>query len=226
MNKPYIVCHMMTSVDGRIDCKMTEHLKGVEHYYSCLDLLNTPTHVSGRVTAETEMALPGKFSSKTLTSLGKEFYHKAINAMGYEVVLDTKGTLLWNDQSDESCPILVLTSEEASKEYLDYLKERHISWIACGKERVDLKRACEILFDAFNVRRMIVVGGGHINAGFLEEGLLDEISILIGAGIDGRANMTSVFDGLKEDRDVTPLKLESVEKFNDDSVWIRYKVER
>ena len=26
MNKPYIVCHMMTSVDGRIDCAMTEHL--------------------------------------------------------------------------------------------------------------------------------------------------------------------------------------------------------
>ena len=26
MNKPYILCHMMTSVDGRIDCAMTEHL--------------------------------------------------------------------------------------------------------------------------------------------------------------------------------------------------------
>ena len=28
MNKPYIVCHMMTSVDGRIDCAMTEQLPG------------------------------------------------------------------------------------------------------------------------------------------------------------------------------------------------------
>ena len=26
MNKPYILCHMMTFVDGRIDCAMTEHL--------------------------------------------------------------------------------------------------------------------------------------------------------------------------------------------------------
>lgn len=26
MKKPYIICHMMTSVDGRIDCNMTEHL--------------------------------------------------------------------------------------------------------------------------------------------------------------------------------------------------------
>ncbi len=31
MNKPYIICHMMTSVDGRIDCAMTEHLPGVQN---------------------------------------------------------------------------------------------------------------------------------------------------------------------------------------------------
>ena len=29
MNKPYIICHMMTSVDGRIDCAMTEQLPPV-----------------------------------------------------------------------------------------------------------------------------------------------------------------------------------------------------
>lgn len=36
MNKPYIICHMMSSADGRIDCAMTEHLKGVEDYYETL----------------------------------------------------------------------------------------------------------------------------------------------------------------------------------------------
>ena len=33
MNKPYIVCYMMTSVDGRIDCDMVGKLAGVEDYY-------------------------------------------------------------------------------------------------------------------------------------------------------------------------------------------------
>ena len=33
MKKPYIICHMMTSVDGRIDCAMTEQLPGVQEYY-------------------------------------------------------------------------------------------------------------------------------------------------------------------------------------------------
>lgn len=36
MNKPYIICHMMSSVDGRIDYAMTEQLKGVEDYYETL----------------------------------------------------------------------------------------------------------------------------------------------------------------------------------------------
>ena len=65
MIKPYIVCHMMTSVDGRIDCAMTEHLPGVQEYYDTLDALDAPTRISGRVAAELEMALPGKLEAKT-----------------------------------------------------------------------------------------------------------------------------------------------------------------
>ena len=224
MNKPHIICHMMTAVDGRIDCAMTEQLPGVQEYYSTLDSFDAPTRVSGRVTAELEMALPGRFSSKVSMPLGKEAFHKAAAADGYEVVVDTHGTLLWEDQADAQRPILVLTSENVSQEYLDYLTGKHISWIACGKEHIDLKRACEILADDFGVERMAVVGGGHINAGFLAEGLLDEVSILIGAGIDGRGGMSAVFDGLPTDRPVTPLKLEQVQPFESGAVWIRYRV--
>ena len=224
MNKPHIICHMMTAVDGRIDCAMTEQLPGVQEYCSTLDSFDAPTRVSGRVTAELEMALPGRFSSKVSMPLGKEAFHKAAAADGYEVVVDTHGTLLWEDQADAQRPILVLTSENVSQEYLDYLTGKHISWIACGKEHIDLKRACEILADDFGVERMAVVGGGHINAGFLAEGLLDEVSILIGAGIDGRGGMSAVFDGLPMDRPVTPLKLEQVQPFESGAVWIRYRV--
>ena len=224
MNRPYIICHMMTAVDGRIDCAMTEQLPGVQEYYSTLDSFDAPTRVSGRVTAELEMALPGKFSSEASTPLVKEAFHKSAAAEGYEVVVDTQGTLLWEDQTDEQRPVLVLTSENVNQEYLDYLTGKHISWIACGKEHIDLKRACEILADDFGVERMAVVGGGHINAGFLAAGLLDEVSILIGAGIDGRGGMSAVFDGLPTDRSVTPLKLEQVQPFESGAVWIRYRV--
>lgn len=226
MNKPYIVCHMMTSVDGRIDCAMTEHLPGVQEYYDTLDALDAPTRISGRVTAELEMALPGKFEAKTAEALGKEAFSKATDAEGYEIVVDTHGTLLWGESAEDERPLLILTSEQVSKEYLAYLNGKHISWIACGKEHVDLKRACEILAAEFGVKRAAAVGGGHINAGFLAAGLLDEVSILIGAGIDGRGGMQSVFDGLPMERGVTPLKLTSVQQYGSGAVWLRYNVEK
>lgn len=124
---------MMTSVDGRIDCAMTEHLPGVQEYYDTLDSLDAPTRVSGRVTAQLEMANPGSFSSKTSTPLNKEAFSKQADAAGYEVVVDTHGTLLWENTSDMR-PLLIVTSEQVSREYLEYLDSKHISWIACGKD--------------------------------------------------------------------------------------------
>lgn len=225
MNKPYIICHMMTSVDGRIDCAMTEHLPGVQEYYDTLDALQAPTRISGRVTAQLEMSLPGTFASKTVTPLGKEGYHKALDTAGYEVVVDTRGTLLWEDTANESRPLLVLTSQQVSREYLAYLEARHISWIACGEKQVDLPRACALLADQFGVQRAAVVGGGHINAAFLAAGLLAEVSILVGAGIDGRSGMAAVFDGLPQDRPVTPLRLTGVTPYDSGAVWLRYAVQ-
>lgn len=51
MTKPHLICHMMTSLDGRIDCTMTAKLRGVDDYYATLDALDAPTRISGRVTA-------------------------------------------------------------------------------------------------------------------------------------------------------------------------------
>ncbi len=123
MKKPYIICHMMTSVDGRIDCAMTEHLPGVQEYYETLDELDAPSRVSGRVTATLEMALPGEFTLHADSKpFGKEGYSKAVDAKGYEIVTDTKGTLLWNDDADSERPLLIVTSENVSSEYLAFLK--------------------------------------------------------------------------------------------------------
>ena len=69
---------------------------------------------------------------------------------------------------------------------------------------------------------MGIVGGANINTAFLEERLLDEISILVGAGIDGRDGMPAVFDGLAMEHDVTALKLLDVQKFDSGAVWLRY----
>lgn len=224
MNKPYIICHMMTSLDGRIDCKMTENLPGTKNYYETLDSFNTSKRISGRVTAETELGCIGKFKYNENDCINEETFYKYKECDGYEIIVDSKGNLLREDQDEEEVPILVLTSEKTNKKYLEYLKNHHISYIVIGKETVDLKRGLEILFNGFNVKRLVIVGGGHINAGFLNDGLIDEISILIGAGIDGRKGEGSVFDGLEKNKEITKLDLIDVKTFNSGAVWLKYRV--
>lgn len=116
-------------------------------------------------------------------------------------------------------------SEDAPKEYLDYLRGRGTLYIATGKGGIDLARAVEILADVFGSKRIGVVGGGHVNGGFLRAGLLDEVSVVIGAAIDGREGFASVFDGIEASH-TTPYKLHlmAVEQMADESVWLRYKL--
>ncbi len=223
MNRPYITCYMMTSVDGRIDCAMTEKLPGVEEYYSLLEELNFDATVSGRVTAELEIAEKGKFIPKDTAIAGCEtISNKADSSKPFEIIVDTKGTLLWKDNSEYDEHILIITSEQVTKEYLAYLDSKGISYIATGKNKIDIARAMEILKETFKIEKVGVVGGSAINTSFLDAGLLDEIIILIGAGIDGRSAFPPVFNR-NEDKELTPLKLIDVKAYDSGAVCIRYK---
>ena len=83
----------------------------------------------------------------------------------------------------------------------------------------------EILTSEFGVEKLIIVGGGHINGGFLEAGLIDEISLLLAPGVDTRKGQVALFDGCTWKSD-SPyhLKLQSVEQIpNTEVLWIRYQ---
>jgi riboflavin biosynthesis pyrimidine reductase len=66
--------------------------------------------------------------------------------------------------------------------------------------------------------------GGHINGAFLRAGLVDEVSLLVVPGIDGRTGVPAVFDGLAG-RSLFPLRLKSVDQ-RGGTLWIRYEVIR
>lgn len=74
----------------------------------------------------------------------------------------------------------------------------------------------ELLAGRFGVKLVVAVGGGHINGGLLEAGLIDEVSVMVAPGIDGRQGQTAVFDGLASSQ-AAPyrLKLENVEQVAD-----------
>lgn len=223
--KPHIICHMVASVDGRIDCSMVDRISGDE-YYSALESLDCPSSVEGKVTTEHYHSLPGHYKAADNTPIGRETHYKAVAADGYQICPDTNGTLLWD--ADQPKPLLIVLSENAPAEYLDYLRDRNISYIVAGKERIDLNRAMEILGDEFGVERLAVVGGGKINGGFLSAGLIDELSLLLAPGIDGRTSQPALFDGIADRPGFLParLALKSVETIADGVLWIKYSVVR
>lgn len=46
--RPYIICHMMASLDGRIDCEMTEQIDDTNLYYEALAQLGCPSTLEGK----------------------------------------------------------------------------------------------------------------------------------------------------------------------------------
>lgn len=223
MIRPYTICHMMSLLDGRIDCDVTEKIETGDEYYDALNQLDCPSTLMGRVTMQMHYASEEGFVAENIQPIGEENFHIAIPTKGYIIAVDTMGILKWPHNQLDGMPLLVVTSVDCPKEYLDTLTKQYISWIAVGSGSINLKRAMEILRTEFGVEKLSVTGGGNINAAFLKEGLLDEVSIMWCPGIDGRKGMTAAFDGLPNDFPPTRLKLKSVTTLGD-SVWARYKV--
>lgn len=226
MKRPYIISHMMVSVDGRIDCPMVAQISG-EEYYTALDSLGISSKLSGRVTAALECsAVSEELSDDAVAgTLAQESVFQAVKSEEYTIVVDTHGRLQMSSGEADGHPLLVIMSENVSESHLEMLRRHNVSWIATGKDCIDLHRAVEILAEQFEVSRLILVGGGNINGGFLEAGLVDEVSVMIAPGVDGRKGETAVFDGCHWKSDAPyHLKLKSVELVEGtETVWLRYQ---
>lgn len=222
--RPYIISHMVASIDGRIDCSMVDKISGDE-YYSTLEQLDCPSLLEGRVTLEHYYAEKEPFVPTENKPVGQSSVHIAVHSDAYMIAVDTRGRLRWPSPEIDGVPLLCIVSEQVSKEYLDLLREQEISWICIGKETIDLPQAMEMLREHFGVERLAILGGGHINGGFLEAGLIDEVSLLLAPGIDGREGQTALFDGIREmNRPPVLLERTSVEPLENGTIWIRYKI--
>lgn len=223
--KPYIICHMMASLDGRIDCAMTEQIDDTNSYYDALASLQCDATLEGKTTLAMHYAQSGRFVPEHPEKTAGRQLFKAFEADKYAVGVDTLGTLLWDDDTEDlfGRPLVMILSEQASEEYLEYLRTKGISYITAGTGRIDLAAAVDLLRTEFGIQRLAVVGGGHINGSFLAAGLLDEVSMMYGPGIDGRKGMAAAFDGIDDaQRRPTLLRLTDVSRMGD-TVWMRYR---
>lgn len=131
--KPYIISHMMTSVDGRIDCPMVGKLS-TDEYYIALEKIGPCSKLSGRVTTALECpAVKEEAAPDTSNTAGQESVYVARQSEEYTIIVDTHGKLRWQANEADGHPLLCIVSEQVTETYLEMLRQQGISWIATGK---------------------------------------------------------------------------------------------
>lgn len=101
----------------------------------------------------------------------------------------------------------------------------NISYIIAGEDALDCALAMGKLFRIFRVRTLML-GGGILNWSFLQEGLCDEISLVIAAAAGGTAKMPALFSdagGFAENKALS-LRLLGIEEKQGGCLWLWYKV--
>jgi 2,5-diamino-6-(ribosylamino)-4(3H)-pyrimidinone 5'-phosphate reductase len=223
--RPHVICHMAATIDGRIDGEALARITATSVYEETGALLDGDAWLCGRTTMQKDFAGGELFHSTNGAPAGPRPVHVARRAAPYAVAVDTMGRLRWSRNDIGGDHLICVVSEQAPAEYLDGLRKNGISHIVAGASRVDLRLALDLLGEHFGIRRLLLEGGGHINGGFAEQGLIDEVSLLLFPGIDGRRGIPTVFDGLEGiERGAIRLTLDAVERRDGDVLWLRYSV--
>jgi 2,5-diamino-6-(ribosylamino)-4(3H)-pyrimidinone 5'-phosphate reductase len=223
--RPYVICHMLSSVDGKTDGATLKAVTGSGEYEATGAQLKGDAWVCGRTTMQQHFAEHGLFVSVSKRPAGPQPVFVARPAKSYAVSIDTIGKLRWSDGDLDGDHLICVVSERAPEDYLTMLREKGISYIVTGANSVDLVQAVKLLGEHFGINTLLLEGGGHINGAFLQAELVDEVSILMVPGIDGRHDIPAVFDGMgPASKGAVPLKLKSVEHRQNDTLWIRYIV--
>jgi len=216
---------MLTSIDGKIDGSALDAVTGEGEYESTGAELNGDAWLCGRTTMQQHFADDEPFVSISNKPAGPQPVYVALRAESYAISVDTVGKLRWSQSDIDGDHLICVLSERVPEDYLKMLRERGISYIVSGENSVDLVQAVNMLGQDFEIRTLLLEGGGHINGAFLEAGLVDEVSLLVIPGIDGRQDIPAVFDGIRPSKKTAvPLKLKSMERRPNDALWLRYNV--
>jgi 2,5-diamino-6-(ribosylamino)-4(3H)-pyrimidinone 5'-phosphate reductase len=228
--KPYVICHMMPSVDGRIVLDdWPRSVASAALYDKTADQLKTQAWVCGTVTME-EFSGPGRFRSPgkgKRSNTPKTDWIVEDGSKSFAVAIDASGRLNWKSNDVNGDRLIVVLTERATSAYLDFLRARGISYLFAGKQEVDFAQALEKLREHFGIRRVSIQGGGKINGAFLNAGLIDELSLVFAPVVDGTMETPTVFDVVgRRKHGPANLRLTGVRKLERGVVWLRYRVIR
>ncbi|MEO1771918.1 dihydrofolate reductase family protein [Candidatus Enterococcus ferrettii] len=233
MERPYIVCHMLTSLNGKISGPFM-NTAGAEVASNVYETTNNRYHsqawLCGRVTMEENFTNYHKPVLKPVDyPVSKEDFIAEKQAAMYIVSVDPSGKVGWDKNYVDYAKrprahIIEVLTERVTDAYLVFLREKRISYIFAGKETIDCRLAAEKLFKLFQIETLMVSGGGVVNWSFLQEGIVDEVSVVVAPVTDGEKETHTIFEGGTNLAAITPVdfKLKAVEVLRNEVLWLRY----
>lgn len=234
MDRPYVVCHMLASLDGKIDGAFMSapenRLMGAEYgrlrtVFDCQATIYGTTTMAGSYAEGLAPELPACGEVYP-----REDYAAPTDTANYIVSADPAGTLGWASKYIEKkgrpkAHVIEVLTEQVSDDYLAYLRSFDISYIFAGKEGLDCTLALQKLKNLFRIDRLMAAGGGLMNASLLQDGLIDELSLVLSPLVDG-GRAASIFDraAFLPGRGPAAFTLQNVERLEGSGLWLRYKV--
>ncbi|WP_165929559.1 dihydrofolate reductase family protein [Pseudocnuella soli] len=226
--KPYVICHMLGSVDGRIKQDIWGFKDHHKYFEEPASKIKADAWLVGRITMQEFSSKKAPAKRRGRVNIPKEDFVAEYKAKTFAVVIDPSGKCHWDTNMVSTEHVIEVLTEQVSGAYLAHLQEQNVSYIFGGETELDLKLVLKKLYKLFGIKRLRIDGGGHVNGSFLKAGLIDEFSLVLAPVADGTIGAPTVFEAEEGygKRKATQFTLKSVKKIYNDFLWIRYEVLR
>jgi len=224
--RPYVICHMIASVDGRIKTRdWNLSLEGRTEYERTASTYGADAWICGRITMEGYARGEKSELVHSTETFPKTDWVAPHSGSTYAIAIDQNGKLLWQANEIDGDHVITALTERVSNDYLAFLRSKKISYIFGGETELDLGVVLEKLSTLFSIKTLLLEGGGKINGSMLAAGLIDEISLLLAPVADGAMGTPTLFDVKQTPLQRIPakLKLLAIEQRTDDILWLRYR---
>ncbi len=226
--RPYVICHMCTTVDGKIIVDRWGSLPGGRTGGALFEKTAGTFGVDAwLVGTHTMKEFAGRARLKRAEQrVPAGDYIGNAKASRFAIGADAKGVLRFSKNEVNGDHVVLLVTKLAPTNYLMHLREARVSYLICGRAHLDLALALDKLRAHFGIRRLMLEGGGLFNGAMLKAGLVDEFSQVIVPVVDGGRDITSVFEipGSRSNKAAARLKTTQHRVLRGGIHWLRYRV--